>query len=319
MSAQHVVVPLIEGVHSSVYALTLRRSAEIGGIRCRVLLPGPRPSGHVTAGNRLTPPFDEHHSEDPSWPSVDWGVVNDSTAATIYAVGLILVDSTILPGEELVGFDRAVGKWKQLLRDWLSVIADGPTVFLGNLHGETVWESVDYDHELLGANYLAGGIYEPQRVSAWEWQHALVHANSGDEPPLARTLLTTAMRAEATGDWRLGVIDAATAAEVALTAGLSARLSAEASSQVVQALIDRTRMLGPRLDLAKDLRMMLPARIQSDLVQPRNAVVHRGTKVNSSHAAAAIAAARSIVDEYEPLDACCQEPFDDDWEPLPDA
>jgi hypothetical protein len=82
---------------------------------------------------------------------------------------------------------------------------------------------------------------------------------------------------------RLAVIDAATAAEVALTTGLTDRLSAETSSQVVvQALTDRTRMLGPRLGLARDLGMTLPERINPDLVDRRNAVDHRGTSSRQS-------------------------------------
>ena len=107
---------------------------------------------------------------------------------------------------------------------------------------------------------------------------------------------------------RLAVIDAATAAEVALITGLTDRLSAEASSQVVQALIDRTRMLGPRLDLGRDLGMALPDRIRPDLLDRRNAVVHRGTTATDTDAQAAITAAAKLVDEYEPLPAHCQEP-----------
>jgi hypothetical protein len=122
------------------------------------------------------------------------------------------------------------------------------------------------------------------------------------------------MRAEATGHWRLAVIDAATAAEVALTTGLAVRLADEASPQVVQALIERTRMLGPRLDLARDLGMALPATIQNDLVKHRNAVVHRGTEVTGSDARAAITAACTLVEEHEPL-AHCREP-DHAWEPV---
>lgn len=30
----------------------------------------------------------------------------------------------------LIDFDHAVGQWRHLLRDWLSVIAEGPTDFL---------------------------------------------------------------------------------------------------------------------------------------------------------------------------------------------
>ena len=314
MSEQRVAVPLLEGVHSSVDALTLRRSAMIGAINCRVLLPGPHPGWVGGAGKILTPPYDEHHEQDPSWPEADWGYANDDRFVTIRAVGLIPIDTTIQPGDKLFAFDRAVGRWKHRLRDWLSVIAEGPTDHLGPAWGETIWGSPDHDRDLLYANEPT---HWPQHVSRWQWEHVLEHARAGDQPPLALTLLTSAARAEATGNWRLAIIDAATAAEVALTTGLTARLSAEASPQVVQALIERTRMLGPRLHLARDLSMKLPARIHTDLLEHRNAVVHRGTEVTGSHARAAIAAAREVLDEYEPRPAHCQEPLDRDWEPVP--
>lgn len=316
MREQHVAARLLEGVHSSAGALTLRHVTTIGGVKCRVLLPGPHPGWIVTGAGSLTPPYDEHHEQDPTWPKADWGYINDPRSATIRAVGLIPINARIAPGDELIAFDHAVGRWKHLLRDWLAVTAAGPTDFLEPAWGETLWESPEHDHDLLYANERAGEMRWPQCISRWEWEHSLEHVRSGDQPPLARTLMTTATRAAATGSWRLAVIDAATAAEVALTIGLTARLSAEASPHVAKARIDRVRMLGPRLKLAGDLGMALPATIRADLVEHRNAVVHRGADVTGSHAKAAIAVAWKVVDESEPLPTHCQEPLDRNGVPL---
>jgi hypothetical protein len=145
-------------------------------------------------------------------------------------------------------------------------------------------------------------------VSRWQWEHALAHTHAGDQPPLAQVLLTTARRTAATGNARLAVIDAATAVEVALTAGLEDRLSGEASPRVVQALIKGTRMLGPRLAPAKDLGMTLPDRIQADLVERRNTVIHQGTAVTGEDAQAAITVAGKVVEEYQLLVGHCQDP-----------
>jgi hypothetical protein len=80
--------------------------------------------------------------------------------------------------------------------------------------------------------------------------------------------------------------------------------------------IDGTRMLGPRLDLARSLGMALPARIKEGLLTPRNAVVHSGTDVTDPVAWEAIAVARELVNEYEPIASHCQEPGEDhDCEP----
>ena len=54
--------------------------------------------------------------------------------------------------------------------------------------------------------------------------------------------------------------------------------------------------------------MTLPDRINPDLVDRRNSVVHRGTRVTDTEAQAAITAAAELVDEYEPLSAHFQEP-----------
>ena len=98
--------------------------------------------------------------------------------------------------------------------------------------------------------------------------------------------MTTAIRAAITANWRVAIIDAATAVEVALTAGLIARLSDEASSHVTQELLDKTRTLGGRLGLAKRLGMPLPDKINEDLVQRRNAVVHQGADMTGAPASA---------------------------------
>jgi len=314
MPKQHVAVPLLEDVHSSVEALTLRHPTTIGGIECDVLLPVADPAWLTAGDMHLKPPDDEHQERDPywtpatGWPAeAKWGYVHDADSVTISAVGLIPVSEPVPWDGRLFDFDHAVGQWRHLLRDWLSVIAEGPTDFLDlPVRGETQWADAGYTDEVW--TYYYDNLQRPQRVSRWQWEHVLAHTHAGDQPPLARVLLTTANRAVATGNPRLAVIDAATAAEVALTTGLTYRLSAEAASHVVQVLIDRTRMLGPRLDLARDLGMTLPDRIRPDLVERRNAVVHRGTRVTGTDAQAAIMAAAELVDEYEPLAAHCHEP-----------
>jgi hypothetical protein len=120
--------------------------------------------------------------------------------------------------------------------------------------------------------------------------------------------MTTATRAAVAANWRVAIIDAATATEVALTTGLVARLSTTLSSSDVKKKLDSTRMLGPRIKLAKTLNMPLPARIDEDMKDPRNAVVHKGADMTRDYAKAAIEAAWAVVRQYDPLPACCHEP-----------
>jgi hypothetical protein len=320
MPRQHLAVPTVEDVYTSVDALALKCPTIISGIECHVLLPAPSPSW-VSGGDRdLKAPDGDHEEGEPrparneGWPNVRWGrITHDSLAdgthiATVSAVGLIPVSAAIPWDGRLLDFDEAVGQWRHLLRDWPSVIAGGPTGFLDHLpvKGETQWADKSYTNEIW--TYYFDNRQRPRCVTRWQWEHALAHIRAGDQPPLAQVLLSTARRAAAAGNARLAVIDAATAVEVALTAGLEDHLSGEASARVVRALIKGTRMLGPRLALAKDLGMPLPDRIQADLVERRNTVIHQGTAVTGDDAQAAITAAGKLVEQYQPLPGHCQDP-----------
>lgn len=303
---QHVAVPLLEGAHSSPDVLTLCGRVSIGGIGCDLRLPGLRPDWAMAGERDLEAPYVPDAESGWSWPMTEWGFIHDHDSVTIQAVGLVLIQP-LGWGDKLIDFDHAVGLWRHQLRDWLSVIADGPTDFLElPIRGETRWADEEYTHQVW-ENYY-DNVQWPQRLSGWQWEHVLAHVGSGDQPPLARVLLTTAKRAAAAGNPRLAVIDAATAAEVALTAGLADRLSTEATARVTQVLMKQSRMLGPRLDLAKDLGMTLPDHIHADLLERRNMVIHRGAAVTDVEVQAAITAAGRLVDEHQPLPAHCQDP-----------
>jgi hypothetical protein len=148
----------------------------------------------------------------------------------------------------------------------------------------------------------------PRSLSAWAWGHALDHASAGDQPPLARTLMTTAVQASMDANWRVAIIDAATATEAALTAGLVAKLSTTLSAGEVAQKLKSYRMLGNRIKLARILNMPVPDGIQDDLVEPRNAVMHQGAAVmDRDQVKAAITAAWAVVRQYDPLPACCRD------------
>jgi hypothetical protein len=238
-----------------------------------------------------------------------WGETRPG-GVIIWAVGIIPAGSVIPPGDEHIAFDLAVAHWRHLLRDWLAVAAEGPTDFPDrDYYGATTWGSLEYDDEEIPyQSPHLGSRHGPKRLSALAWSHALGHASAGDQPSLARTLMTTATRAATTANWRVAVIDAATATEVALTTGLTAELSVTLSSGDVKKKLDGTRMLGPRIQLARTLGMSLPARIQEDLVDYRNTVVHKGTDITGAQAKAAIEAAWAVVRQYDPVPAWCHEP-----------
>jgi hypothetical protein len=311
MEEQRIVVFLLEGVRTAKEALGMEKTVTIGGTKYRAVLPvedswhpflaaPPAGNGDGTSASRW-----------PNLASGAWG--ENGPDPVVESVGLILEGATIPPGDEHIKFDHAAARWRQLLRDWLTVAAEGPTDWAEDYYGATAFPGPGYDGDYDGLDVpyqpvQRGHRHPPRRLSAWAWGHALEHASAGDQPPLARALMTTATQAAMAANWRVAIIDAATATEAALTAGLVAQLSATLSPGDVTKKLKSTPMLGRRIQLAKKLRMPLPARIQEDLVDPRNAAMHQGADVTRDQVKAAITAAWAVVHQYDPLPPCCHEP-----------
>jgi hypothetical protein len=317
---QRIGVPLFEGVYTLEEALGLERTVTIGGIECRVLLPVLGPVRGRWPRSLTGPPAPlGNHEQDPGWPkSMEriWGEPCPG-GVIIRAAGITPAGTRIPPGDEHIDFDHAVAEWKHLMRDWLAVAAEGPTDFPDrDYYGATIFGSSEYDGEHDGDDVpyqplQTGHRYRPQPLSARAWSHAIEHASAGDQQPfpLARALMTSATRAATTADWRVAVIDAATATEIALTAGLTALSATLQSSKDKKRIADaKDKPLGPLLVLAMDPCMSLPPRIKEDLKDVRNKVVHEGRNVTRDQAKTAIAIAWAVVREYGLLPACCQEP-----------
>jgi hypothetical protein len=311
MEEQRIVVFLLDGVRTAMDALGLETTVIIGDTECQALLPVKGRWPMFLAG---PPAGSGDGEEDPGWPRLEsgaWGE-NLSSSAIIRSVGIILKGTRIPPGDEHIEFDHAAARWRQLLRDWLAVAAEGPTDWAQDYYGATAFgPGYDGDYDGEDVPYKPpqhGHRHPPRQLSAWAWTHALEHASAGVQPPLAQALMTTATQAAVAANWRVAIIDAATATEAALTAGLAARLSATLSPSDVQKKLKDTRMLGNRIKLAKTLNMMLPARIQEDLVYLRNDVIHESKDMTCAQTKEALKVAWTVVHQYAPLDACCQEP-----------
>ena len=313
MEDQHVIVPLVEGVSTSAAALGLAQTAKIGEIECRAVLPVRGPARGNWPVRLIGPPAPGETLEQSSiWPKWDYWGDPYSNSTIVQSIGIVLIGAMIPPGDEHLDFDRKVDQWRHLLRDWLAALAEGPTDFPDReYYGATVWGSSDYDHEDIPYQpHQVGQRRRPNPISAWAWSHALEHASKGDQPPLARTLMTSAIRAAMSANWRVAIIDATTAVEVALTTDLSAVLSDEASSRVTDALLKRSRTMGGRQKLAKEFGMQLPSRLDADLVEHRNAVAHQGADVTSTEVQAGISKAWEVMRQYNTLPVCCCEPVD---------
>ena len=310
MEEQRIVVFLLEGVRTAKEALGLEKTVTIGGTKYRAVLPVQGRWSSLAA-----PPVGsedgEHASRWPNLASGAWG--ENAPNPVIESIGLILEGATIPPGGVQIEFDHAAAHWRQLLRDWLTVAAEGPTSWAEDYYGATAFPGPGYDGDYDGLDVpykpvQRGHRHRPRRLSGWAWGHALEHASVGDQPPLARALMTTAIQAAMVANWRVAIIDAATATEAALTVGLVAELSTTLSPSDVAKKLKSNSMLGKRIKLAGNLKMPLPIKIREDLVHPRNAAMHQGAEVTRDQVKAAIKAAWAVVHQYDPLPLVARNP-----------
>jgi hypothetical protein len=316
MNVGRIVVPFDAGIYCESGVLTWVGHCSIGKIQCRIYAPSPYPtriSFEPGGLNVLDPPNqDEYytlpmHHRELGWPLKDWGYINSQGTVTIKAVGIDLLGAPPASDEELLQFDKAIVEWRRVFHDWLSVMAKGATDFESCESG-VKWISEELNRRLVHASYQAGEIYKPQPVTRWEWNHAFKQVAKNEEAPLARKLLSLAIRDAARADNRSAVIHAATAAECALTDGLTLYLSNTLASEEIKSELNKNKMLGKRLELAQSYGLSVPCNARKFLLEPRNAVIHAGSHVTQSVAWEAVNIASEIVNGFVPFPERCEEP-----------
>lgn len=126
-------------------------------------------------------------------------------------------------------------------------------------------------------------------------------ASEGDEPPTEWTFIRDARSAVISGDYRRAVIDAGTAAELAITELLDQHLCV-VDPIVADALLARARALEQRSNLMKDLGAGTePKGFTKELKNPRNIAAHRGHTPTKEVAEKAIRVAVDLVEQSTPL------------------
>ncbi|WP_155945213.1 hypothetical protein [Mycobacterium marinum] len=122
----------------------------------------------------------------------------------------------------------------------------------------------------------------------------------GQAPPPERLHLSDARSLHNDGQWRRAVIDAATAAEVAITSWLDQRLKT-AEPDVKLALLDTPLTLGRLHRLYTRLGGTLPNDFDNLVVKPRNNAAHRGMSLTPAESAAAIGTTAALLDATTPI------------------
>jgi hypothetical protein len=133
-------------------------------------------------------------------------------------------------------------------------------------------------------------------------------ALAGEDPPLAWILLRDArsLREAGAGQRRRAVIDAATPAELAVTAmldGLLKNPKKRAKLEKKHLMLSQKKhlMLGQKTDLLDKLGSPLPQSFYDNLVYKRNDAVHEGRPISYEECSKAIAEAVPAVETAFPL------------------
>jgi hypothetical protein len=226
----------------------------------------------------------------------------------------------LLPGEgkaarqvaaDLFG---AIGPWSERLSNWLDVLS-------GRKPTEPVswtWPRAKPPDELHGLELLHVDqtgertrqrpppqpttlqFQEVIKVAEDAWLAILGHVSDGTAPPTERLLLRDALLAFDQRQLRRSVLDAATAAELALTRMLDDRLRGmpRKDADKVRRQAQGLARLGQNLHR---LGVEPPSQLQDILGNIRNKAIHAGGEPTLQQARDAILLARTLVDQAQPF------------------
>lgn len=282
-------------------ALGLSQTVVLGG--CRTQLSLPTLEGEFP-NSRLVAPTDvkgaELRSDVRSLAS--WGSQVSRALYNVHAIRL----SMLLNGSDAVSNAASVLRpWVDMVQLWVESWLEGP-VDAGNRSG---------DHEIIlvtGRQPMATTSLSPILVIVRERalvetqvRGAFLRASRGDLPPTEHTMLVSGRRAILVGDRRRAVIEAGSAAEVAMSGYISRSL---ASRRLPSAFIEKVTTNADGVIGLHDLCSSLgwdatvsKGRLGRELAEVRNHAAHRGSVPGSQQMRTAMVHAAGIVKSLNPL------------------
>ncbi|WP_406640441.1 hypothetical protein [Amycolatopsis sp. WGS_07] len=283
-------------VRSTTETLGRTFPTAIADIKCTLHSPVLSGAGSDTSSENVMSPFAN------LWPDINWWghYSAGSSEVAIKTFGVSVDDNC--PLTTLRDISEGIQAWENRLVGWLSVLADGPMELIGDHHAEVSWEDLVASEES-GRMYFGSSrtVSLPKVVTADQWVYALLQTGSNVDAPLYRVLLVEAERAIASSRWRSAVVDAAAATEVAISKALSQELSQWNPAPATEAILKRVRMLGPMVSFAREVGLVIPERIQADLIDMRNRVMHQGFPAGKEEAVEVCRLAREVIDGLLPF------------------
>lgn len=232
-------------------------------------------------------------------------VVTASQPFDIRVYGVAMMD-------EIAG---ALDDWIDAFCEWLEVVATidmRPDLDMSAMTPKHVYPrplAVDDDGNVERyptMSQIASVWRSPRHVSLIEWSRAVEYTNAKRRPPEEHLLLRDSRAARNRHDSRKAVIDAATAAEVALAAAIRRRLSAAPDEQAIEQVLRNSSGLAELFDLAVALGSnggVSGSQVRGQLAGRRNEAVHRGMEPTRAETTEALQTASAIVSAVNPLEA----------------
>ena len=252
---------------------------------------------------------------DDEWGAVatDWGPGEDYPS---YALVDQLIFYTELAASDQWDFrksvsalGREVDEWWVAFTDWLDVLTVQdfsllggvpPSILASGFHG---WsgDASNQRHTPCGSAMFTVPS-NPGILSADHVHKCMYLSERARRPPTEWLLIRDARSLSHRGDHRRAVLDAGSAAELALTALLETHLYPSGEA-IKDAMLNRYRTLGGLKDLASMLIPdKVPDQMTSELIEPRNIAVHKAADpVSRETAQKAIDKAAELVEFAHPI------------------
>lgn len=205
--------------------------------------------------------------------------------------------------------NNAIADWWALACSWFAVLTQVDPQPVATRRPDGIgaplymWTSDDGTTRTPVQVSSSGTLTFPGRVTLLEpdtIQRSFDRASKGIDCPLEWLLVRDARSLLNAGEYRRAVIDAGTAAELAITRLLDDKL-AGTPTEIREALLAKYRMLGQSSQLLRKLGHELPQGFQQQLIEPRNAAAHSGLAPKRTEAKAAVLASAEIVEQAIPL------------------
>ncbi|WP_131809426.1 hypothetical protein [Mycolicibacterium iranicum] len=205
---------------------------------------------------------------------------------------------------------RELEAWWELVSSWISVFTRQDFVEIGKTHNGIrvgpiiTWSGGTDGYRVNGSIDKSIPVVSDQ-VEILDHRTltaCMAHAANGSQPPDAWLFIRDARSLVSARQYRRAVIDAGTAAELAIIALVDPTLAS-------MNFLEREKLYEKNRGLWELSNLMVtqsagtrPARLQQDLAEPRNRAAHEGAVLNEAKANAAIAVAVALVEQLHPLE-----------------